>query len=56
MNYSWKFILTKTQILHLGFPGASVVKFVNIDRSDLFTSKLLLINDFIFFEYIQKNN
>lgn len=45
MNYSWKFILTKTQILHLGFPGASVVKFVNIDRSDLFTSKLLLIND-----------
>lgn len=45
MNYIWKFILSKTQILHVGFPGASVVKFVNIDKSPDFEARLLQLND-----------
>ncbi len=45
MNYSWKFINTKTRIYHIGLPGASVVKLVNIDKSDVFSSKLEALND-----------
>ncbi|NRA12488.1 MAG: hypothetical protein HRT57_11095, partial [Crocinitomicaceae bacterium] len=40
MNYLWKFIVSKTSLFEIGLPGASVVKFVNIKKSDEFATKL----------------
>lgn len=45
MNYLWKFFISKTQIIQLGLPAAAVVKFVNIDKSEEFTYKLVTLND-----------
>jgi outer membrane protein insertion porin family len=45
LNYSWKFYVGKTQIFQVGLPGISAVKFVNIVKSDAFTSKLNQLND-----------
>lgn len=45
MNYLWKFILSKTSLFEIGFPAASVVKFVNINKTDEFTEKLEQIGD-----------
>ena len=45
MNYAWRFILSKTSIIQSGLPGASVVKFVNIEKSDDFDNKLEVLND-----------
>ena len=45
LNYQWKFIVTKTSIFEVGLPGASVVKFVNIDKSDDFEQRLNDLGD-----------
>lgn len=45
MNYMWKFIISKTSLFEIGLPAASVVKFVNIHKTDEFTSKLESIGD-----------
>ncbi len=45
LNYGWKFFSNKTMIFHVGMPLASVVKFVNIDKSNGFESKLTALND-----------
>ena len=45
MNYLWRFFSKKTMIFQSGFPGASVVKFVNIDKTDEFAAKLDELND-----------
>ncbi len=45
LNYQWKFILTKTSLFEVGLPGASVVKFVNINKSDAFEQRLNDLGD-----------
>jgi hypothetical protein len=45
LNYAWKFFVGKTQIFQVGLPGMSVIKFVNIDKSFEFSSKLDELND-----------
>ena len=45
LNYGWKFFVGKTQVFQIGLPGMSAIKFVNIDKSDAFSSKLNQLND-----------
>jgi len=45
MNYTYQFHRRKTMIFEMGFPGVSVIKFVNIDKSPDFDSKLSILND-----------
>ena len=45
LNYLWKFFEQKTQVFQFGLPGASIIKFVNIDKSAAFQSQLNQIND-----------
>lgn len=45
LSYIWKFFASKTMIFQSGIPGASVIKFVNITKSDDFQSKLNGLND-----------
>lgn len=45
LNYLWKFFVGKTQIFQIGLPGASIIKFVNIDKSTAFNNQLNQIND-----------
>jgi len=45
LNYMWKFLVGKTQVFKMGFPGASVIKFVQIDPSPQFEQQLNTIND-----------
>lgn len=46
LNYLYKFILNKTQVMQFGFPFASVIKFVSIDnKSAAFEGKLNQTND-----------
>jgi len=45
LNYLWKFYVSKTQIFQIGLPGLSIVKFVRIENSPSFQSKLDVIND-----------
>lgn len=45
LNYLWKFFVGKTQIFQIGLPGASIVKFVSINKSTAFTNQLNQIND-----------
>ncbi len=45
LNYMWKFFVGKTQVFRMGFPGASVIKFVQIDPSPQFEQQLNTIND-----------
>lgn len=45
LNYLWKFYVAKTQIIQIGLPGASVVKFVRISKSPEFESLLVQLND-----------
>ncbi len=49
LNYSWKFLVGKTQVFQLGLPGASVIKFVNIQKSPTFEAQLNQINDLFLF-------
>jgi hypothetical protein len=45
LNYMWKFFVGKTQVFRMGFPGASVIKFVQINPSPQFEQQLITIND-----------
>lgn len=45
LNYMWKFFVDKTQIFQFGLPGASVIKLVNINKSDDFQNQLNNLND-----------
>lgn len=44
-NYMWKFFVGKTQIFQMGLPTTSVIKFVNITKSQSFIDQLYQIND-----------
>ncbi|MFL2664240.1 MAG: BamA/TamA family outer membrane protein [Crocinitomicaceae bacterium] len=45
LNYSWKFLVGKTQIFEIGLPAASVIKLINISPTDAFQQRLDSIND-----------
>lgn len=45
LNYQWKFIITKTSIFEVGLPAASVIKFVNIEKSPDFEQRLNDLGD-----------
>ncbi|MDG1146975.1 MAG: BamA/TamA family outer membrane protein [Crocinitomicaceae bacterium] len=45
MNYLWQFFAKKTMIFQSGFPLGSVIKYVNIEKSNAFEEKLNQIND-----------
>lgn len=46
LNYLWKFLSpNKTQVFQAGLPFASVIKYVDIKKSDQFQEKLDLLND-----------
>ncbi|MFM7643550.1 MAG: BamA/TamA family outer membrane protein [Sphingomonadales bacterium] len=45
LNYTWKFLVGKTQVFQMGLPGASVIKYVNIEKSASFEAQLNQIND-----------
>ncbi len=45
LNYSWKFLVGKTQIFEMGLPAASVIKLINISPTDAFQQRLDSIND-----------
>ena len=45
LNYMWKFFVDKTQVFQLGLPGASVIKLVNINKSNDFQNQLDNLND-----------
>ena len=45
LNYMWKFLVGKTQVFQMGLPGASVIKYVSIKKSDAFQEQLNQIND-----------
>jgi hypothetical protein len=49
LNYSWKFLVGKTQVFQLGLPGASVVKYVSIQKSPAFEAQLQQVNDLFLF-------
>lgn len=40
LDYEWKFILSKTSLFEVGLPGVSVIRFVNIDKSEEFQERL----------------
>lgn len=45
MNYLWRFYAKKTMIFQSGLPFMSVIKFVNIHKTDEFSDKLNELND-----------
>ncbi|MEN9699948.1 MAG: hypothetical protein RLZZ301_1146 [Bacteroidota bacterium] len=45
LNYMWKFLVGKTQVFQMGLPGASVIKYVDIQKSAAFAAQLNQIND-----------
>ena len=45
LNYIWQFYVGKHQLFQAGLPGASVIKFVNLEKSPQFESILLGLND-----------
>jgi outer membrane protein assembly factor BamA len=46
LNYTWKFLSPdRTQVFQVGLPFVSVIKFVNIKKSDAFKEKLNSLND-----------
>lgn len=45
MNYTWKFLVDKTQLFTIGLPFASIVKFVKIDKSTDFDAQINSLND-----------
>lgn len=45
LNYLWRFYVGKTQVFQAGLPFVSIIKFVRIDKSPSFESKLNLLND-----------
>jgi outer membrane protein insertion porin family len=49
LNYTWKFLVGKTQVFQMGLPGASVIKYVNIQKSAAFEAQLNQVNDLFLF-------
>lgn len=49
LNYTWRFLVGKTQVFQMGLPGASVIKYVNIQKSPAFEAQLNQINDLFLF-------
>lgn len=49
LNYTWRFLVGKTQVFQMGLPGASVIKYVNIQKSAAFEAQLNQINDLFLF-------
>jgi len=45
LNYLWKFYVGKTQIVSVGLPAASVIKFVALDPSKEFEARIKSLND-----------
>lgn len=45
MNYTWKFLVDKTQVFQIGLPFASVIKYVKIDKSLDFENQINSMND-----------
>ncbi|MFK7786528.1 MAG: BamA/TamA family outer membrane protein [Crocinitomicaceae bacterium] len=45
LNYLWQFYVGKHQLFQAGLPGASVIKFVNIQKSQQFEDVLIGLND-----------
>ena len=45
MNYTWKMLVDKTQIFEFGLPLASVIKYVDINKSTEFESQINAQND-----------
>ena len=45
MNYTWKMLVDKTQIFEIGLPFASVIKYVDINKSPEFESQINAQND-----------
>ncbi|XOV68416.1 MAG: BamA/TamA family outer membrane protein [Fluviicola sp.] len=45
LDYEWKFIVTKTSLFEVGLPGASVIRYVNIENSDEFQQRLNDLGD-----------
>lgn len=45
LNYQWNFIITKTSLFEVGLPGVSVVKFINIKKSQEFEDRLNDLGD-----------
>ncbi len=45
LNFLYEFFVSKTQIFNLGLPFASVIKFVNIEKSPEFEQTLTDLND-----------
>ena len=45
MNYTWKMLVDKTQIFEIGLPLASVIKYVDINKSTEFESQINAQND-----------
>jgi outer membrane protein insertion porin family len=45
LNYLWKFFVGKTQVISIGLPAASVIKFVSMDQSDAFKARIEELND-----------
>ena len=45
MNYTWKMLVDKTQIFEIGLPLASVIKFVDINKSPEFENQINAQND-----------
>ena len=45
LNYLWKFYVGKTQIVSIGLPAASVIKFVSLNPSPEFEARIKSLND-----------
>lgn len=45
LNYLWKFFVAKTQVISVGLPGASVIKFVSMDPKPAFEQRIAELND-----------
>lgn len=45
LNYQWKFIMSKTSLFEIGLPGVSVVKYVNINKTQAFEDRLNALGD-----------
>ena len=45
LNYLWRIVVSKTSVFELGLPGVSEIKFVNINKTDEFATKLNDLGD-----------
>lgn len=50
LSYDWEFIVKRIHRFQVGFPLASVIKFINIEKSPVFEAKLQNINDLFIFD------